>query len=156
MQHRFLTTWLLEAARQDVWDALADVRSWPQWWEGALAAEELEPGDARRVGSRHRVRWRGIVPYSVAFEFTVDAVREPAFMSGRATGDVEGTGTWRLFEDDGVTAATYDWSVRTTRRRVNALGPVARPLLARNHDHVMRRGGEGLARRLGARLLAAG
>jgi hypothetical protein len=36
---------------------------------------------------------------------------------------------------------------------MNVLAPVARPLFAWNHDHVMRSGGEGLARLLGARLL---
>ena len=27
-----------------------------------------------------------------------------------------GTGHWRLFEQDGVTAVTYEWNVRTTKR----------------------------------------
>ena len=36
---------------------------------------------------------------------------------------------------------------------MNRLAPVARPLFAWNHDVVMRRGAEGLARLLGAQLL---
>ncbi|MEA2376163.1 MAG: hypothetical protein QOD13_70, partial [Thermoleophilaceae bacterium] len=36
------------------------------------------------------------------------------------------------------------------------LAPVARPVFEYNHDVVMRWGGEGLARRLGVELLAAG
>jgi hypothetical protein len=36
---------------------------------------------------------------------------------------------------------------------MNWLGPLARPAFAWNHDVVMHAGGEGLARRLGARLL---
>ena len=39
---------------------------------------------------------------------------------------------------------------------MNALGPVARPVFEYNHDVVMRWGGEGLARRLGVRLLGGG
>jgi hypothetical protein len=39
---------------------------------------------------------------------------------------------------------------------MNLLAPLARPLFEHNHNVVMRWGGEGLARRLGARLLAAG
>jgi hypothetical protein len=35
------------------------------------------------------------------------------------------------------------------------VAPVARPAFQYNHDAVMRHGGEGLARRLGARLITA-
>jgi hypothetical protein len=39
---------------------------------------------------------------------------------------------------------------------MNLLAPVARPFFAWNHDVVMRWGGEGLSRLVGARLLAVG
>ena len=81
---------------------------------------------------------------------------EPHSMSGEATGALTGTGQWRLFEDAGVTAVTYEWNVRTTKTWMNVLGPVARPVFDYNHDVVMRWGGEGLARRLGCNLLSAG
>ena len=38
---------------------------------------------------------------------------------------------------------------------MNLLAPIARPIFAVNHDWVMRGGGEGLAKLLGARLLAS-
>jgi carbon monoxide dehydrogenase subunit G len=154
-RYRFLTTWLLEAPRQDCWDVLQDVTSWPRWWPGVSSVEQVTPGDSRRVGSVHRVRWRALVAYSVELDFRVEEVREPALMSGRSSGELEGTGTWRLMEQDGVTAVLYDWDVRTTRAWMNALAPAARPLFALSHDRIMREGGEGLARRLGVRLLAA-
>lgn len=37
---------------------------------------------------------------------------------------------------------------------MNVVAPLARPIFRRNHDWVMRIGGEGLARTLGAPLLA--
>ena len=49
--YRFLTTWLLDAPRQQAWDVLADCESWPQWWRGVEAVDELDGGDERRVGS---------------------------------------------------------------------------------------------------------
>jgi hypothetical protein len=77
-------------------------------------------------------------------------------MAGVAHGELTGNGCWRLFEHDGVTAVVYDWEVETTKRWMNSVGPLARPVFEYNHDVVMRWGGEGLARRLGVRLLAAG
>lgn len=104
--------------------------------------EELEP---RR---RYRCRWRGRVGPSVAFEFLVEEVEEPARMRGRARGDLEGTGEWRLTEAAGVTTVTYDWRVRPVPAwmRLRMLAP----LLRRNHHAVMARGGAALAQRLGA------
>lgn len=148
--YAFLTTWLLECERQVVWDALQDVERWPEWWRGVVRVTELEPR------TRYSIAWRSRIPYELEFEFTVVSQDAPHSMDGRAAGDLEGTGQWRLFEHDGVTAVTYEWNVRTTRRWMTLLAPVGRPLFEYNHDLVMRWGGEGLARRLGCRLIVAG
>ena len=156
MRYRFLTTWLLETSCAEAWDVLQDPLGWPDWWRGVVRARELDDGDSGRIGSRYRVAWRSRVPYVLEFEFTVRGLRKGHWMEGDATGDLCGTGRWRLFEDGGVTAVVYDWDVASTKRWMNALGPLARPVFEYNHDAVMRWGGEGLARRLGVRLLAAG
>ena len=136
---------------------LADCESWPQWWHGVEAVDEVRPGDSRRVGSAYRVTWRApVVPYRVRFDFHVDGVDEPRSMAGRARGALEGGGRWWLFEEDGVCAVTFDWEVHTTHAWMNALAPLARPVFTRSHDRLMRRGGRDLARRMGVRLLAAG
>jgi carbon monoxide dehydrogenase subunit G len=149
MQYSFLTTWLLEASREAVWEVLQDVERWPRWWRGVERTSVL--GE-----DRYRVAWRSRIPYELEFDFAVEHTEEPREMKGRATGALTGTGHWRLFERDGVTAVLYDWRVQTTKRWMNALGPVARPVFGYNHDVVMRWGGEGLARELDCNLLAAG
>jgi hypothetical protein len=83
-------------------------------------------------------------------------VEHRRLLEGVASGELAGTGRWRFFTAaGGVTAVTYEWDVHTTAWWMNLVSPVARPLFAWNHNHVMRAGAEGLARRLGARLLAA-
>ncbi len=153
--YRFLTSWLLDAPRDDVWEAIWDASSWPEWWRGATLAEELDPGTPCGVGRRGSYEWRGRIPYRLCFEAVATVVEPPHFMQGEARGDLEGTGRWRLYEDGGVTAVIYDWEVRTNRLWMNVLAPVAAPLFRWNHDEVMRAGGEGLARHLGCRLLAS-
>jgi uncharacterized protein YndB with AHSA1/START domain len=154
--YEFLSTWLLAAPRERIWDTIRDAAAWPEWWQGVVSAVELDGGDEQRVGSRYRVRWRSAIPYAVEFDFEVRELAPPAYMFGRATGGLEGTGAWRLYEERGVTAVTYDWRVATTKTWMNLVAPVARPVFAWNHDWVMARGGEGLARRLGVELLASG
>jgi hypothetical protein len=116
---------------------------------------ELDPGGADRVGSRYRISWRSRIPYEVEFEFTVRRMEAPRLMEGEAVGELTGTGCWRLFEQDGLTAVTYEWNVRASKPWMRLLEPVARPAFAYNHEVVMRWGGEGLARELGVALIAA-
>jgi hypothetical protein len=108
------------------------------------------------VGSRYRIAWRSRIPYELEFDFVVRRVDQPCCMEGDAEGDLEGSGRWLLFERNGVTAVLYEWRVSTSKRWMNLIAPLARPVFEHNHDVVMRWGGEGLARRLGVRLLAAG
>jgi Polyketide cyclase / dehydrase and lipid transport len=154
--YRFLTTWLVGAPREQAWDAIEDVVRWPEWWRGVVSAKVLEPGDENKVGCCYDVVWRSRLPYPVRFKFRVEKVERPGLMEGRADGELAGTGRWRLFEQDGVTAVLYEWNVQTTRPWMNMLAPVARPVFAWNHNVVMGWGGEGLARVLGAPLLARG
>jgi hypothetical protein len=120
-----------------------------------VRVDELAAGDACRVGSRYAIEWRSRIPYSVEFDFTVKRVEQPALMEGRAEGDLNGQGRWRLLEEAGITAVLYEWNVSTAKTWMNAVAPLARPLFAWNHDLVMRWGGEGLARELGVPLLAS-
>jgi len=32
--YRFLTTWLLAAPREAVWDTIYFAKHWPEWWRG--------------------------------------------------------------------------------------------------------------------------
>ena len=98
--------------------------------------------------------WRSLLPYRVEFEVTATKVERFSLMEGQATGDLEGTGRWRLYEQDGVTAVLYEWDVATTKPWMNRMAPLLRPVFEWNHDWVMRRGGEGIAARLGCPLLA--
>lgn len=154
-EYRFLTTWLLEADRERVWDAIYDSERWPEWWPGVLEAEKLEEGDESGVGQFGRYVWKSKLPYKLEFHARTTKVERPHLLAGTVEGELAGTGTWRLFEEDGITVVTYRWEVETTKAWMNVLTPIARPLFAVNHDFVMRNGGEGLAKLLGARLLAS-
>lgn len=152
--YRFLTTWLLDSPIEPVWEAINDAAGWPSWWPGVERVVRLEEGDEDGVGALWDQTWRSVLPYPVRFRARVVAVDRPHLIEAAADGELVGTGTWRLYEARG-TAVTYDWRVRTSRPWMNALAPVGRPVFRWNHDWIMRRGGEGLARRLGTRLLAA-
>lgn len=154
--YSFLTTWLLDAPRERVWEAIYDQKSWPSWWRGVEEVHEIEPGEDGGVGSISRMVWKSLLPYRVEFEVTTTRVERPHLLEADAVGELAGVGRWRLFEHGGATAVLYEWNVATTKPWMNLLAPFARPAFEWNHDWVMARGGEGIARLLGCRLLASG
>jgi hypothetical protein len=153
-EYRFVTTWLLEAPREPIWDAIYESERWPEWWHGVLEADKLEEGDESGVGQYGRYVWKSKLPYRLEFFVRTTKVEKPHLLEGNAEGELAGVGRWRLFEQGAVTAVLYEWNVRTTRAWMNLLAPVARPIFAVNHDYVMRNGGHGIAKLLGVPLLA--
>lgn len=154
--YRFLTTWLIEAPVEPVFDAIHASERWPEWWRGVRSVERLEDGPGGSdLGALGRYVWRSRIPYPVVFETRITRIERPHLLEGEASGELAGRGTWHLFEHEGLTAVVYDWDVRTTRAWMNLLAPVAGPVFRWNHDWVMARGGEGLAKLLGARLVAS-
>jgi len=152
--YHFLTTWLVAAPIERVWDVIYAIERWPEWWRGVQSVTELMHGDGDGEGTVYRHVWRSRIPYAVRFDSTVEEVRQPHLILARAEGELAGTGTFRLYESPLGTAVTYDWRVHTTRRWMNAVAPVARPVFAWNHHAVMNQGGVGLARVLGVELVA--
>jgi Polyketide cyclase / dehydrase and lipid transport len=144
--YRFLTTWILDAGLDPVWDALHDVTRWPEWWQGVESVQDLGDDNYRHV-------WRSALPYAVRFDTHVMRRERPHLIEATASGELAGEGRWRLWNGS-PTVVTYEWNVHTTRPWMNLAAALARPVFEWNHHAVMRRGGEGLAVRLGARLLA--
>jgi hypothetical protein len=153
-RYRFVTVWHLDAAIEDVWEAIFRTESWPKWWDGVESVVELEHGNDDGVGSLQRYTWKSVLPYELSLDMRVTRARPPVEIRASACGELTGGGHWRLYRSAARgTIVRYDWDVRTTKTWMNALVVVARGAFAWNHDRVMERGGEGLARLLGARLL---
>ena len=111
--YSFLTTWILDAPHDDVWNAIYEIERWPEWWRGVRRVEQLEQGDAD--GDRRplpaRVAQRHPVPGSFRDPDHPDRAAVPD--RGRSRGRAGGTGRWRFFGGR-ETAVTYEWNVRTT------------------------------------------
>jgi uncharacterized protein YndB with AHSA1/START domain len=149
--YSFVTVWRIEAPIDAVYEAISESLRWPEWWPTVTAVVELAEGNRETgVGNVRRYTFKGMLPYSLAFDLEVTELARPRTLAGRARGELEGTGVWTLTEDTAATIARYDWNVRTTRWWMNVLAPLARPIFKANHDYVMRAGASGLGRLLGS------
>lgn len=153
-EYRLVSVWRFEAPRAAVYAAVRDPRRWPQWWPDARRVEPLRTaGRADGVGCAWRCTWQAGLPYRLRFDIVVTRVRPLVAVAGEVRGDLEGRGRCLFCQDGGITTVRHEWCVRTTSPWMNLLAPCARPLFKYNHALAMRRGGEGLARSLGVRLL---
>ena len=152
-EYHFVSTWQIQAPIERVWEEIYHTERWPNWWKYVVGVNELEPGAADGIGKRQHLLFRTRLPYTLGFDARLTRVQPPSELEAEATGELEGTGRWTLTPADGGTLVRYNWDIRTTRRWMNVLAPVARPVFSWNHAELMREGGESLARRLGVDLV---
>lgn len=144
--YRLTTTWVLGAERERVFEIVRDFEAWPEWWPG-VERVTLDGDSMEQV-------WRSRLPYAVRFGAIVEAIEPPELVRGRVDGALRGTGLCVLREVPEGTQVEFELAVETTEAWMNLIAPLARPVFVWNHDELMRRGGEGIARRLGAPLHA--
>ena len=147
-----VTDWALDAPPDEVWAVLRAVEAWPLWWRSVRRVETLAVGDAEGIGAVHRLVWQTALPYRLTITTEISAIEPGRRIEVRASGDVEGTGTWSLRPGaEGGTAVRYVWRVGVGKPWMRRLLPVLRPVFAWNHDKVMQAGDAGLRRHLAAR-----
>lgn len=152
-EYRLLTTWRIEAPLELVYAAIQNSLCWPDWWSSVKKVKQVAAGDANGIDSVWRYTWRGRLPYRVVFEVSPTRIEDLVTIEGTTRGDLEGTGGWYFSRQSTVSIVRCEWHVRSTRWWMNLLAPIARPIFTRNHALVMKQGGDGLARLLGATLI---
>jgi hypothetical protein len=152
-EYRLQSVWRIAAPLEDVYAAVHDSLSWPEWWPGAEQVEPLAGGGPDGVDSVRRYAWQGALPYRLVVDVRVSRIEALVAIEGWASGDLEGVGRWHFSREGPVSIVAFEWHVRTIRRWMKLIAPFARSAFVRNHALIMAQGGAGLARRLAAPLL---
>lgn len=146
-QYSFTTQWQFDAPVEVVWEVIYAMDQWPDWWKYVKKVEFIKKGSNGDIGSIRRIKWGTALPYSLTFNSELLTVDPYKRMEGRAFGELEGRGIWTFTRRDHKTLVRYDWKVNTTKKWMNFLAPIARPLFSWNHDIVMKAGYEGLKKK---------
>ena len=147
--YAFVTRWTVPAPLELVWRELTRPEDWPSWWRGVERVDLVRAGDASGLGAIRRYTWRSRLPYRLSFTMETTRIEPQTLIEGRASGELDGLGIWRLTATGGGTDIRYDWQVEATKPWMRIAGPIARPLFAWNHDVVMEWGRLGLLKRVG-------
>ncbi|MGV3466902.1 MAG: hypothetical protein ACO1OT_16620 [Heyndrickxia sp.] len=153
--YKFKTKWVFDASSgttvDQVWDALRS-HEYEQWWEG-VTAKVLEQGDANGLGELRESFFKTRLPYTLSFQNRLIALQKPDLIQLEAYGELEGTGTYHITKADKLIEVIYLWDVVTTKRWMNIMAPIMKPMFKWNHDQVMKRGADGLAKHLNIKLV---
>jgi uncharacterized protein YndB with AHSA1/START domain/quercetin dioxygenase-like cupin family protein len=142
-EYLFVDEWDVAAPREAVFAALADARSYPQWWTPVYIDVESSEGEPQ-LGKESRQHFKGRLPYHLNTRSRIVKLEPPHVVAGEVDGDLRGRGEWTLTETPAGTHVRFDWRVHADRRLLRLLTPLLRPLLRWNHDWAIARAREGL------------
>ena len=138
--YKFVTTWQLDAPVGDVFTALADLATYPQWWQEVREVRRIDDVSAELV-------IRSFLPYNLTFssrQTRRDATAGVLEVSMR--GDLDGFSRWTLTAAGvGRTEAVFEEDVVARKALLRRLALIARPAFRANHTVMMRHGQHGLA-----------
>lgn len=149
VRYSFVTHWELDAPVETVWELIRNMDAWPQWWNYVRSVTLIKSGDENDIGSVRRIVWNTALPYTIEFDSELVYLEKHKKLEGRAFGELTGKGLWTFENNNGKTNVRYDWEVVTTRRWMNLLAPIAKPIFKWNHDKVMKGGYAGIKKMLG-------
>lgn len=121
---------------------LIDLAHYPQWWPQIRAVGKLGEDDALVV-------CRLTLPYSLTLVMHAER-RDLTHLETTLSGDLEGVVRWYLTDLGAATRMDFEQDVRVAGRFLRLASVVGRPLLAWNHERMMRGCVAGLQAHLGA------
>jgi quercetin dioxygenase-like cupin family protein/uncharacterized protein YndB with AHSA1/START domain len=137
-EYVFADEWDVAAAPEDVFDTLADGRTYPAWWKPVYLDVETD-------GEFTLQHFKGRLPYHLHTRTKTVRSERPHLLEGETDGDLRGTGIWTLTPtDSGGTHVRFDWRVHADRKLLKLLTPILRPALRWNHNWAVARATEGL------------
>jgi mannose-6-phosphate isomerase-like protein (cupin superfamily)/uncharacterized protein YndB with AHSA1/START domain len=137
-EYEFVDEWDVQGPPEDVFDALADGTTYPEWWKPVYI-------DVRNDGEYTHQHFKGRLPYHLHTRTRTVRSERPHTLQGETDGDLRGTGIWTLSpNEDGGTHVRFDWRVHADRPLLKLLTPFLRPALRWNHNWAIARAMDGL------------
>lgn len=131
-EYVFIDEWEVDAPQERVFDALADTRTYPEWWTPIY--REVQSDGPPEVGRESRQKFKANLPYTLSTVSTIVEMDRPRSFAVDVVGDLRGRGVWTLTPRDGTVHVRFDWRVLADRALLRVLTPVLRPLFRWNHN----------------------
>jgi quercetin dioxygenase-like cupin family protein/uncharacterized protein YndB with AHSA1/START domain len=141
-EYVFVDEWDVAAPLEATFTAIADARTYPEWWRPVYIDVDAEgPPSLGKVSRQH---FKGRLPYHLRTRSRIVELDPPRRVAAEVDGDLSGRGVWTLTPTAGGTHVRFDWRVFADRRLLRLLTPILRPAFRWNHNWAIARAMEGL------------
>ncbi|HTU31770.1 MAG TPA: SRPBCC family protein [Solirubrobacteraceae bacterium] len=141
-EYSFVDEWDVNAPPEAVYDALADARTYPDWWRPVYL--DVAADGPAAVGAVAYQHFKGYLPYHLHTRARITRLEPPRLIEADIDGDLRGRGMWTLTPAGAGTHVRFDWVVFADRRLLRWLTPILRPVLRANHAWAIARAIDGL------------
>jgi mannose-6-phosphate isomerase-like protein (cupin superfamily)/uncharacterized protein YndB with AHSA1/START domain len=141
-EYLFVDEWDVAAPPEATFAALADARTYPEWWRPVYLDVDADGPPA--LGAVSRQRFKGRLPYQLRTRSRIVELEPPRVVAAEVDGDLRGRGVWTLTPTPTGTHVRFDWRVHADRRLLRLLTPLLRPAFRWNHNWAIARAIEGL------------
>jgi hypothetical protein len=141
-EYVFIDEWDVDAPQEAVFDALADARTYPEWWKPVYI--EVDGDCEPAAGCVTQQEFKGRLPYHLKTRSEITRLERPNTFEVNVVGDLTGKGVWTLTQRNGKVHIHFDWRVIADRPLLRILTPVLRPVFRWNHNWSIKRAIEGL------------
>ena len=138
----FVDKWDVAAPPEAVFGAIADSRSYPDWWRPVYL--DVQADGPPELGRAARHHFKGRLPYHLHTHSVIVDITPPRRVVADIDGDLRGRGTWTLTPSPQGTHVEFDWQVHADRKLLRVLTPALRPIFRWNHRWAIARAIDGL------------
>ena len=129
--------------RAEIWAALADVDSYPEWWPWLKSFE----ADSLATGEVWRCRVSPPLPYTVTFDIAFDEVIDRERVATRVSGDIVGTADVALSDTEFGSDVVVRSDLAPRSPFLRLLAATMPPVVRYGHDWILSTGAAQFERR---------
>ncbi|QQR79416.1 MAG: hypothetical protein IPJ69_08565 [Deltaproteobacteria bacterium] len=131
--YHFISHWRITGPIQVVYDILKDGAHYSRWWKPAYVSSQAMDDCVESLV-------RAKLPYTLTFITQLIQENPPYELMVQSTGELVGTGLWKLKAVGDETHIEFYWDVQAIKPLVRWLSLFLKPVFKWNHSWVMKQG----------------
>jgi len=142
------TSWRVKGDIHEIYDVCSNFLDYKRWWPSVYLDIQTAGMDEETGNEVYSIYSKGWLPYTLRWRSCKTSESRPRLLSLKASGDLDGRGTWKFEQDGEYVNVHFDWYVTAEKPLLKYLSPIMKPIFRANHRWAMNKGLESLRQEL--------